>query len=97
MPYFALFYDVVEDFIARRIAYRDEHLRLANDANARGDLVFAGALADPPDGALLVFNVSEAAAVERFARADPYVTAGLVRQWRVRPWTVVVPPQSAPA
>jgi uncharacterized protein YciI len=97
MPYFALFYDVVDDFIARRAAHRAEHLRLANDANARGDLVFAGALADPPDGALLVFNVSDAASVERFARADPYVTAGLVRQWRVRPWTVVVPPQPPPS
>ena len=93
MAYFALFYDVVDDFIARRAVYRAEHLRAANEANARGELLLAGALADPPGGALLVFNVADAAAVERFARADPYVTQGLVRQWRVRPWTVVVPPQ----
>ena len=93
MPYFALFYEVIDDFIARRAAHRAEHLRVANEANARGELLLAGALADPP-GALLVFKVADASAVERFARADPYVTHGLVRQWRVRPWTVVVPPQA---
>jgi uncharacterized protein YciI len=93
MPYFALMYEVVEDFIARRAPHRAEHLRVANEANARGDLVLAGALTDPPEAALLVFNVPDIAAVDRFARADPYVSAGLVRQWRVRPWAVVVPPQ----
>jgi uncharacterized protein YciI len=31
-----------------------------------------------------------AAPVEEFARADPYVTSGLVSSWRVRPWNVVV-------
>jgi uncharacterized protein YciI len=27
---------------------------------------------------------------ERFAKADPYVTQGLVQNWLVRPWTTVV-------
>ena len=27
---------------------------------------------------------------EEFARADPYVQNGLVRDWRVREWTTVV-------
>ena len=92
MPYFALMYDVVDDFIERRTPFRTDHLRAANEANARGELLLAGALTDPPEAALLVFNVPDAAVVERFARADPYVTSGLVRQWRVRPWAVVVPP-----
>jgi uncharacterized protein len=96
MPYFALIYDVVDDFIARRAPYRAEHLRIANEANARGDLLLAGALTDAPEAALLVFNVPDAAVVERFARADPYVSAGLVRQWHVRPWAVVVPPPQQP-
>ena len=30
------------------------------------------------------------AAAEAFVAADPYVAAGLVTSWRVRPWTVVV-------
>jgi uncharacterized protein YciI len=90
MPYYALFYDVVEDYIARRSAYRDEHLRLARAALRRGELLLAGALGDPPDGALLVFRTPERAIVEEFARNDPYVTHGLVTRWEVRPWAVVI-------
>jgi uncharacterized protein len=90
MGYYALFYDMVDDFIARRAAYRDAHLRLARESHERGELVLAGALADPPAGALLVFQSDAAALAESFARNDPYVSNGLVKQWRVRPWTVVV-------
>jgi hypothetical protein len=90
MPYYALFYDVVNDFIARRSAYRDEHLRLAREAHARGELVLAGALADPADGALLIFQGDTPAAAEAFARQDPYVKNALITKWTVRNWTVVV-------
>jgi uncharacterized protein YciI len=54
----------------------------------------AGALGNPPDGALLIFHTSTAARAEEFARCDPYVTAGLVTRWKVRPWTVVVGTQA---
>ena len=90
MQHFALTYDVVPDFIARRAAYRDAHLRLVREAHGRGLLMLAGALGDPPDGALLVFRADSPSPVEAFARADPYVTEGLVTAWRVRPWNVVV-------
>jgi len=90
MAYYALFYEAVNDFIARRGAYRDEHLRLARDARARGELVLAGALADPADGALLIFQGDSNAVAEAFARQDPYVKNGLITNWRVRNWTVVV-------
>lgn len=90
MQYFALTYEVVPDFITRRAAWRDAHLRLVREANGRGLLILAGALGDPPDGALLVFRAESASPAEAFARADPYVAAGLVTAWRVRPWNVVV-------
>jgi uncharacterized protein YciI len=90
MAYYALFYEVVDDFIARRGTYREEHLGLAREAHARGELVLAGALAEPADGALLVFQGESAAAAEAFARQDPYVRNGLITRWKVRPWTVVV-------
>ena len=90
MRYFALTYEVVPDFITRRTAYRDAHLRLVREANGRGLLMLAGALGDPPDGALLVFRADSASPVEAFARVDPYVVEGLVTAWRVRPWNVVV-------
>ena len=90
MGYFALLYDVVDNFTERRTPFREAHLRLVRDANARGLIQFAGALGDPPDGALLVFRADNADVAERFARADPYVMQGLVTGWRVRPWNVVV-------
>lgn len=90
MAYFALFYDAVDDFIARRTPFRDEHLRLAREAHARGELLLAGALADPPAAALLVFQSSGPEAAESFAYNDPYVKNGLITRWKVRPWTVVV-------
>jgi uncharacterized protein len=90
MPYFALHYDVVDGFLDKRTPYRPAHLQMVRDAQARGEIVMAGALGDPPDGALLVFRAESAELVERFAEGDPYVTSGLVTRWRVRPWTVVV-------
>jgi uncharacterized protein YciI len=88
--YFALFYDVVDDFVSRRSPYREEHLRLAREAHRRGELLLAGALTDPPDRALLVFRTADRSAVEAFARHDPYVTSGLVTRWEVRTWAVVI-------
>lgn len=90
MKYFALFYDVVDDFVSRRSAYREEHLRLVREAHQRGELLLAGALADPADRALLVFRAADRSIVEEFARNDPYVTNGLVTRWEVRPWSVVI-------
>ena len=90
MNYYALFYEVVDDFVARRAPFRQEHLRLANEARERGEIVFAGALAEPADRALIVFHGANKNAAESFARKDPYVVNGLVRKWEVRPWNVVV-------
>ena len=91
MGYYALFYrEVVPDFIDRRSAFRGEHLGLAREAHARGELLLAGALADPPDGALLVFRAESAQPAEDFVSKDPYVLNGLVTRWEIRPWTVVI-------
>ena len=90
MPYFALLYDVVENFAARRAPYREEHLRLAQEAHGRGELLLAGALGMPPDRALLIFQAADPSVVDAFARADPYVTNGLVSGWEVHPWAVVI-------
>lgn len=91
MPdHYVLFYDTVDDHITRRAPFREEHLRLAKQHADAGSLVMAGALADPPDGAVLVFRSDGPEVAEDFARNDPYVKNGLIRQWRVRKWTVVV-------
>lgn len=88
--YFALIYDTVEDYLERRGAYRAEHLALARAATERGEIVLAGAFADPADQALIVFEGADRSVAERFAEADPYVRNGLVKSWRVRAWTVVI-------
>jgi uncharacterized protein len=95
MKHFLLFYDVGESFIAQRAHYRARHLEYAWAASQRGELVLAGALADPPDGAVLLFRGETADAAKRFAEHDPYVTSGLVTRWRVREWTTVVGEQAA--
>ncbi len=88
--HYLLFYDVVSDYVERRAEFRTEHLSLAWQASARGELVLGGALADPVDEAVLLFQGDTPAVAEAFAAADPYVRYGLVRRWRVRPWTTVV-------
>lgn len=88
--HYLLFYDVSPDYLERRGEFREEHLRLAWDANARGELILAGALGEPVDGTMLLFRGDSPEAAERFAAADPYVRNGLVVRWRVRPWMTVV-------
>jgi len=90
MNYYALFYEVVDDFVARRAPFRREHLRLAAEARKRGEILLAGALAEPADRALIVFHAADKSLAEAFARQDPYVVNGLVKKWEVRPWNVVV-------
>ena len=90
MGYHLLEYVLAEDYLARRARLRDAHLALAREAERRGDLVLAGALADPPDRAVLVWRTDDRSVVERFVDADPYVREGLVTSWTLRPWTVVI-------
>jgi uncharacterized protein YciI len=88
--YWLLLYDVVDDYVERRAPFRDRHLAHAQAAHERGELVLAGALADPADGAVLVFRADTAEVAEAFAAADPYVLEGVVTDWVVRAWTVVI-------
>ena len=88
--HFILFYDVVDDYVQRREPFRSQHLELARQSQARGELLMGGALADPVDGAVIVFRGESADAAVAFAKADPYVKNGLVKSWRVRKWTTVI-------
>ena len=89
MKHFLLFYELVDDYVERRAALRDAHLQKAWAAHARGDLVLAGALADPLDRAVLLFKGDSPHVAQAFAEADPYVVNGLVASWRVREWATV--------
>ncbi|QGZ54688.1 YciI-like protein [Paraburkholderia acidiphila] len=88
--HYLLMYELADDYLERRPEHRSAHLALAWAAVERGELLLAGAIADPVDNALLLFQGDSPAAAEAFARADPYVRSGLVKHWRVRPWQTVV-------
>jgi uncharacterized protein len=93
MPHFLLTYELAADYLERRPNFRDQHLSLAWRAADSGALLLAGAVGDPVESALLVFNDQEAATA--FAEADPYVSQGLVKSWRVTPWATVVGAKAA--
>ena len=88
--FWLLFYDLVSDYIERRPPLRQEHLKFAEAARQRGELLLAGALDDPVDAAVLVFRAADVSVVEDFASSDPYVQNGLVTGWRIRRWNVVI-------
>ena len=88
--HYLLFYEADADYAERRKPFRAAHLQHARSAVARGELVLGGALANPTDGAVLLFHGESPAAAEHFARTDPYVVNGVIRRWHVREWTTVV-------
>jgi uncharacterized protein YciI len=88
--HYILFYDVVDDYMEKRAEFRDAHLKLAKQAHERGELVLAGALTDPADGAVLVFQGTSPEVAAAFANADPYVINGLVTARVVRQWATVI-------
>ncbi len=101
VKHYLLFYEAAPGYVERRAAFRNEHLEKAWTAHELGELVLGGALAagpaavavpvaEPVDGAVLLFRAESPDAVEAFAKADPYVVHGLVSRWYVREWTTVV-------
>lgn len=87
--HYLLFYEVGEDYALRRAEFREGHLEKAWEASERGELILGGALANPVDGAVLLFKGNSPEVAEKFARHDPYVTNGAVKRWYVREWTTV--------
>jgi len=87
--HYLLFYEVADDYVSRRAKFREEHLEKAWKSKDRGELVLAGALANPVDGAVLLFKGDSPEVAERFAQDDPYVKSGAVKRWYVREWTTV--------
>ena len=83
MAYYLLLYDVVDNYVERRAPFRSEHLALAQEFAERGELILGGALANPVDGAVLLFRGESPEVATRFVETDPYVRNGLVTRWRV--------------
>jgi uncharacterized protein len=62
-----LFYEVGEDYVAKRALLRNQHLEKAWKASERGELLLAGALANLVDGAVLLFRADSPEVAESFA------------------------------
>jgi len=90
MKYFILTYLLTHDYMERRGDYRKEHLALADKYHKKGSLVMGGALSKPADKAVLIFRSEKVELVQGFVEEDPYVKHGLVEDWDIREWTVVV-------
>ena len=87
--YYILFYETIDDYLTRRAPFRKLHFEHLQNALDAGELVMAGAYANPADGAALIFKGDNAEAAARFAKTDPYVLNDLIKKWYVREWTVV--------
>ena len=88
--YYILLYKTIDNYVARRAPYREEHLKYANASHDSGALVMAGALDAPADSAVLIFKGDGPEVAENFAKNDPYVEHGLITEWHVRPWNVAI-------
>lgn len=88
------------DSLAQRLAVRPAHLQRLQELQQQGRLLLAGPLPaiDSPDpgpagftGSLIVAEFDSLEAAERWAKGDPYVTAGVFHTVTVEPFRNVLP------
>lgn len=79
---YALIYKYVQGMAEKRIPYRNNHLEYAKLAEGKG-LLLGGALQDPIDTGILLFEAEESF-VKDYAANDPYTTNGLVESFSIR-------------
>jgi uncharacterized protein YciI len=78
------FYEMAPDALSKVATHFPAHRARLDEFHARGVLLAAGPLGNPPEGAMAIFATREAA--EEFVKDDPFVTNGLVSKWRLVDW-----------
>ena len=81
---FVSFYEMAPSALAHLKTHFPAHRALLDEFHARGVLISAGPLGNPPMSAMGIFTTREAA--EEFVKGDPFVTNGLVSSWRIVEW-----------
>lgn len=82
---YVLFYESADDLAAKAPAHVPAHRAWWDGFRAAGTLLMIGTFGDPQaEGSMAVFATREAA--EEFARGDPFVLNGVVRNWSIRAW-----------
>ncbi len=79
-----LFYELAADGMSKVMENYEAHGARLREFHARGVLLMAGPLGNPPEGALAIFTTREAA--EEFVDGDPFVINGVVGKWRLVEW-----------
>lgn len=69
-----------------RKATREAHLAHLNAHQVLFAGPFLGGPEGTPDGSLIVVELPDQAAAERFCADDPYAAAGLFERVEIRPW-----------
>lgn len=84
--HFILQYKYVPEILEKREPHRQGHLDAIKKGLAEKKLVVAGAIADPVDGGLLIFQGVSKEEVEQYAKDDPYYKNGLIADYHIRPY-----------
>jgi uncharacterized protein YciI len=88
---YVMTYYAAADFLPLAREHGPAHRARLHEFQARGQLLMAGPLDDPPTGdAIGVFRTRDAA--EEFIEGDPFVRNGVVERWTIRPWHEILAP-----
>jgi uncharacterized protein len=88
---FVLFYESADDVKSTAFVHFPAHHDRLLEFHERGELLMVGTFADPQEeGSMAIFASREAA--EAFARGDPFVLNGVVRDWSIREWKEILAP-----
>jgi uncharacterized protein YciI len=74
-----------------RLQTRPTHREYLRSLFDQGKLVMSGPWADDT-GAMLIYEAADMNEAERLLDADPYRTAGVIAEARIKEWRVVVGP-----
>jgi uncharacterized protein YciI len=82
---YVLLYESAEDVLAKAPAHFAAHKARGQEFHKRGSMLAYGPFGDPQElGSMAIFTSREAA--EEFAREDPFVLNGVVRDWQILEW-----------
>jgi uncharacterized protein len=88
---YVLFYESADDVASKAPAHFPAHRARLEEFHSDGRLLMVGTFANPQEeGSMAIFATREAA--EEFARGDPFVLNGVVRDWQIREWDEVLAP-----
>ena len=86
---YVLFYDSDPDGITKAPLHFPAHFARLQEFHARGELLMVGAFSRPvEEGSMAIFATRDAA--EAFAKDDPFVLNGVVKDWRIQEWNEVL-------